>query len=113
MAILAKKIPETAVGDNCSSARLLKPERELPHVSLHMSDDNNGTLFVNGVRASTGPISEATAVIRKIGYRAGDQFEMIHPNGSQVMVRLRTPEEREAGVSAIVAILDRPRPWRQ
>jgi hypothetical protein len=65
--------------------RLLK-QRKLPHVVLHMAD--TATLFVNGVRASTGPIKQATDVIRKIGYGPGDEFQMHHPNGEQLMVRL-------------------------
>lgn len=85
-----------------SLARMLKPERKLPHVVLHMTDADTATLFINDVRASAGPLSEATDIIRKIGYRAGDEYEMLHPNGTRLMVRWRTREEREAGLSAIV-----------
>ena len=84
-----------------SLARMLKPERKLPRVVLHMIDADRAQLFVDGRPATTGPLSEATNKIREIGYRPGDEFQMVHPNGEQLMVRLRTPEERAAGVSAI------------
>jgi hypothetical protein len=93
------RITSIRMGD--FAAHFEEPESRLPQVVLHMADADNATLFVNGVRASAGPIKQATDIIRKIGFGPGDEFQMVHPNGSQVVVRLRTPEERANGVSAI------------
>jgi hypothetical protein len=88
-------------GDALTRLLKLVERKPLPHVSLHMADENTATLFIDGVRASSGPVREAANKIRELGYRAGDEFQMHHPNGEQLMVRMRTPEERASGVSAI------------
>jgi hypothetical protein len=101
----APRISAIRMGD--LMAHFEEPESRLPHVSLRMIDADNAELVINGIRASAGPLTEATAMIKKIGYGPGDEFEMVHPNGSQLIVRLRTPEDRAAGVSAIARHIPR------
>jgi hypothetical protein len=78
-------------------------ERELPRVEMIMAAEDNIKLLVDGWPAlSSGSLRQACDVIRRLGFKPGDEYTMVIPNRSQVTVRLRTPEQRANGVSPIV-----------
>jgi hypothetical protein len=82
-------------------ARMLKCERTLPEVELHVIDADRAQLFVGGWPATSGPLETATAIMRQLGFKPGDEYKMITATGEQAIVRVRSKSEREAGVSAI------------
>jgi len=75
-----------------------------------MTDADTATLYVDGRCTSQGPLKQATDIIHRLGFRPGDEYTMVMPTGTQVTVRLRTPEERANGVSAIARRLPKDEP---
>ncbi len=82
--------------------------RKPPQLTLRCSGgmDDDGVLFVNGQLVARGPVNELTnRAPREFGLQPGDIviLELVQAGKSATM-RLRTPEERAAGVKVCLAI---------
>jgi len=96
------QIPGFSISVGPEIAHVVKPPRRTPRVQLHIVGDHHARLFIDGFPSTAGSIDKVTGIMRKAGMQPGDRYLVVTPNGAQHVLQLRSKEQRDAGVSAIV-----------